>query len=115
MADIPDYTGAKFWVVVTTLEEQYEKGVVVDQADTEIRLYPGAKSLTLCPTLHWGERGAHFVIVKTAESDYRARFYYRLHQIYGTGIEEIDDPGDCTVTVLQVQADHGRDGSVQAG
>ena len=37
---------------------------------------------------------------------YRCQFYYRVHQMYGTGEEEYDDLSECMVTLLQVQADY---------
>jgi hypothetical protein len=106
MQPIPDFTETELWIIRSTVEERYGKEVSVDLADTEIRLHPGAKALTVCPAAYWEEGGAHFVIVKTAEDRYRAQFYYRLHQMFGTGIDEYDDIGDCVLTLLQVQADH---------
>jgi hypothetical protein len=46
------------------------------------------------------------VVVKTGDRRYRCQFFYRIHQMYGTGIEEYDDLTECVVTLLQVQADH---------
>jgi len=75
-------------------------------ADTEVRLIPGAKELTTCPALYWEGRGAHFVIVKAGEDRFRGQFYYRLHQMFGSGIDEFDNVGDCAMTLLRLQADH---------
>jgi hypothetical protein len=46
------------------------------------------------------------VVVKTGDSHYRCQFFYRIHQMYGTGVEEYDDLTECVVSLLQVQADH---------
>jgi hypothetical protein len=46
------------------------------------------------------------VVVKTGDRNYRCQFFYRIHQMYGTGVEEYDDLTECMVTLLQVQADH---------
>jgi len=45
-------------------------------------------------------------VFKTGDHNYRSQFYYRVHQMFGTGIEEYDDLSECVVTLLQVQADH---------
>jgi hypothetical protein len=45
------------------------------------------------------------IISKTGEDRYRSQFFYRLHQMFSTGIEEYDDITECVVTLLQVQAD----------
>ena len=106
MNQIPDFTETELWIIRSTVKERYGEPVTVEPAETEIRLWPGAKELTLCPAAYWEGGAAHFIIVKTAESRYRCQFYYRLHQMYGTGIEEYEDLGECVISLLQVQADH---------
>lgn len=106
MHEIADFASTEMWTVETTLKERYGREVPLEQADIELRLRPGATELTVCPALYWQERGAHFVVVKTGESRYRAQFYYRAHEMYGTGVEEYEDLGECVVTLLRVQADH---------
>jgi hypothetical protein len=106
MQPIPNFTETELWIIRSTVKERYGKDIPVELADTEIRLHPGAKELSDCPAAYWEEGGAHFVIVKTGQDRYRAQFYYRLHQIFGTGIDQYDDIGDCVVTLLRVQADH---------
>jgi hypothetical protein len=106
MGNIPDFTESEIWTVRQTLRERYGEEVEPEIADTEVRLTPGAKELTVCPALYWEGRGAHFVLVKVGEDRFRGQFYYRLHQMFGAGIDEFDDVGDCTVTLLRVQADH---------
>jgi hypothetical protein len=106
MAPVPDFTESEIWTLRQTLRERYGKDVDPQLADTEVRLTPGAKELTVCPALYWEGRGAHFVIVKVGGDRFRGQFYYRLHQMFGTGIDEFDNLGDCTIALLQVQADH---------
>ncbi len=45
-------------------------------------------------------------IFKTGERKYRCQFFFRVHQQYGTGVFEYDDLAECTVSLLQAQADH---------
>lgn len=106
MSTIPDFTDNELWLVETTLRERYGEPVEIQLADTELRLDPDAFELTPCPALYWERNGCHFVIFKVGDKHYRSQFYYRLHQQYGTGIKEFDDVTECTVVLLQTQADH---------
>jgi hypothetical protein len=103
---IPDFNKNELWIINTTLEERYGMKVEIQFADSEMRLSPHTTEMTPCPTIFWSSGDASFVIVKVAESRYRTQFFYRVHQQYGTGIEEYDDLTDCIVSILQVQADY---------
>jgi hypothetical protein len=113
MGPIPELSESEIWTVRQTLRERYGEDVEPLLADTEVRLTPGAKELTTCPTLYWEGRGAHFVIIKVGDGRFRGQFYYRLHQMFGTGVDEFDDVGDCAVTLLRLQAD--QEAGQQAG
>ena len=105
---IPDFTDADRWVVETTLKERYGERVAVEPADSELRLDPTSKAVTVCPTLYWEQRGVEFVIFKVAADCYRSQFYYSLAEQYGTG-RDFDDLAECVVTTLRLQADHEKD------
>ena len=106
MSAIADFTDAELWAVHTALKERYGKDVDVQLADTEARLRAADRELTECPALFWSDGDASFVIVKTGTKNYRAQFYYGLHEQFGTGIDEFDDIAECTVVLLQTQADY---------
>jgi hypothetical protein len=105
---IPDFTDADRWVVETALKERYGERVAVEPADSELRLDPASKAVTVCPTLYWEQRGVEFVIFKVAADRYRSQFYYSLAEQYGTG-RDFDDLADCVVATLRLQADHEKD------
>lgn len=109
MSAIPDFTDTELWAVRTTLKERYGHDVEIQLADAELRLDPGDRQTTACPTIFWSERGANFVISKVAEKQYHCQFFYRGYEQFGTGRDRYDDMAECTVAVLQVQADHERD------
>ena len=106
MSAIEDFTDSELWIIRTTLEERYGKSIELMLADIELRLNPYATELTVCPAAYWDDQGCHFIVCKSGDSRYRCQFYYRVHQMYGTGVEEYDDLSECVVTLLQVQADH---------
>jgi len=101
-----DYSDEEVNVVKQTLKERYGEDVEVLLADAELRLDPGAQTLTTCPSLYWEAQQCHFVISKIGKQQYHAQFYYKGSQQFGTGIQTYDDLFNCVVTLLQVQADH---------
>ena len=108
MTAIPDFTEAEPKGVSTLLLERYGKLVPVQLADSELQLGTNPTDLSLCPTIYWNERGAHFVLCKVGESRYRCLFFYSDAEQYGTGREEYDNLDTCVLTLLQVQSDHER-------
>ncbi|MDD5059205.1 MAG: hypothetical protein PHQ60_15180 [Sideroxydans sp.] len=106
MTTIPDFSESQQKHVAALLFERYGKIVPLQLADSELQLGGDPAQLTLCPTLYWNERGAHFVVCKVAADRYRCQFFYSEAEHYGTGREEYDDLDNCVVTLLQVQADH---------
>lgn len=106
MSKIPDFNETELWTIKTTLRERYGKDVDLELAETELRLNPYSTDLVPCPTAYWKAGDCNFIICKTGAERYRCQFFYRVHQVFGTGIEEYDNLSECVVTLLQVQADH---------
>jgi hypothetical protein len=107
-AQIYDYSETDLQLVAALLQERYGKPLSPEVADSELRLDPASDELTLCPTLYWNERGAHFVVFKLPLEQYRCQFFYTDADHYGTGRDSYADLRDCVLTVLRVQADHER-------
>lgn len=114
MASPLDFSDTELWLIRSTLKERYGAETPVEIADVELRVSPGARELTSCPAAYWEGHGAHFVIVKAGEERYRCQFYYRGYEMFGTGIDEYNDLGDCVISVLQVQADHQQKSGAEA-
>lgn len=108
MNKIPDFTDAEQKLVSTLLLKRYAKLIPLQLADSELQLDASSGELTLCPTLYWNERGAHFVVCKVAADRYYGQFFYSETEQYGTGRTEYGDIENCVVTLLQVQSDHER-------
>jgi hypothetical protein len=105
---ITDFSAAQQEFVAKLLAQRYTKQVELQLADSELQLDLLSEELTVCPTLYWNERGAHFVVYKTGEERYRCQFFYSETEQFGTGHDEYDDIEKCVVTLLQVQSDHER-------
>ncbi|MCL4184614.1 MAG: hypothetical protein KJ011_14320 [Burkholderiaceae bacterium] len=105
---IPDFTEPEREIARMLVERRYGKPVEIAEADSELRLDPGSDDMTLCPTLYWHERGAHFVVFKVGHERFRCQFFYSDADQYGTGREEYADLSLCMRTLLQVQSDHER-------
>ena len=108
---IDDFTDYEQNRVSGILFERYGSLVPIQLADSELQLGGNPAQLTVCPTLYWNERGAHFVVRKVAASRYRCLFYYSEAEQYGTGRDEYDSLKNCVLTLLQVQSDHEREPS----
>lgn len=115
MTTIPDFTDNELWIIKTALRERYGKEMETELVDIEMRLNPFSSTLTPCPAVYWSELGANFIIAKSGEQSYRPQFFYRVHQQYGTGVEEYTDLTQCVVTLLQVQADHAAKEAANGG
>ena len=98
-------TDTERWTVQQAVNERYEREIVVQDVDTEIRLHSDDHELTLCPGFYWNEHGCHFVLSKTGDSRYRSMFFYRIRDRFPTDREEYDDIGDCVTTLLKMQGD----------
>lgn len=105
-AIVSDFTEVERDLVAELLLQRYSKPVLPELADSELKLDPASDELTICPTLYWSERGAHFVLSKVAPGRYRCQFFYADADQYGTGHEEYTDLRRCVLTLLRVQADH---------
>lgn len=106
MNPLPDFTETELKVIKDTLKERYDEPVEVQCADSELRLHPGDRELTICPVVYWVVGKCHFVICKTGQTNFRCQFFYSVREEYGTGTDEYTDILDCIVTLLHVQADH---------
>jgi len=108
MTTIPDFTEAERKRIPVILLERYGKLIPIQLADSELQLGADPADLSLCPTIYWNERGAHFIVCKVGESRYRCLFFYSDAEQYGTGRDEYDNLNTCVLTLLQVQSDHER-------
>jgi len=102
---IPDFNESELWVVRSTLEERYRAPKPFELAEADVRLQPSDHQTAEVPAIYWEDGETHFVIVKTGMERYRCQFFFRVHQQYGTGIEEYDNISECVTSLLQVQAD----------
>ena len=102
MPRIPDITDNEIWLVETTLMERYGEKKEVQIVDTEIRLHTSDRELTECPAFYWQDKDCHFIIVKAGDNHYRAQFFYRLHEQFGTSKDQFDDLATCIVTLLLI-------------
>jgi len=106
---IPDFSAAEQHQVQALLQRRYKRDIAVELADSELLLDAADAQMTVCPTLYWTARAAHFVVFRVAEGRYRCQFFYTDADQYGTGRDEYADLDHCVRTLMQVQADHERE------
>ncbi|MGQ9862584.1 MAG: hypothetical protein ACUVSD_11320 [Thiobacillaceae bacterium] len=112
---IPGFSASDLALVQATLKERFGHDVEVQEVETEVRLSPADRELTLCPALFWKAEGCAFVVAKTGPAGYRAMFYYSVKDRYATAREEYDNLGDCIITLLKVQEEIGRKRAEETG
>lgn len=101
---IPDFTDAERHLVAATLKERYGQPMEVQEVETEIRLHPADRELTVCPAIYWEDaERCRFVVSKTGENKFRSMFFWSVKDRFATGREEYDNLGDCLVTTLKMQ------------
>jgi hypothetical protein len=103
LSDIPEFSASDIQLVQATIKERFGHEAEIKEVETEIRLTPGDRELTVCPALFWIVGDCAFVISRTSPAAYRAMFYYSVKDRFGTGQEEYDNLGDCVITLLKVQ------------
>lgn len=107
MSGIPEFSAADIKLVQATLKERFgaqvADGVEIKEVETEIRLSPGDRELTVCPALFWIVGDCAFVVSRTGQAEYRAMFYYSVKDRFATGRETYDNLGDCVISLLKVQ------------
>ncbi len=112
---IPGFGAADLSLVQAILRERFGQDVEVQEVETEVRLSPADRELTVCPALFWKAEDCAFIVARTGQAAYRAMFYYSVKDRYGTGREEYDSLGDCVVTMLKVQEEVARQRTQEAG
>ena len=104
MTAIADFTEAEMRLVDVALRERYGQAVAVDMVETEIRLLPADRELTVCPAIYWEDaERCRFVVSKTGVDKFRSMFFWSVKDRFATGKEEYDNLGDCLVTTLKMQ------------
>ncbi len=117
MSEASAFSDADWNLVQAALRERYGRQVQVDEVETEIRLNPADRELTVCPALYWKEDGCNFVVSKTGDNQFRSMFFWSVKDRFSTGKDEYDNLGDCLVTTLKMQeeAGHLRDAEAAGG
>ncbi len=85
------------------LRERFGHAVEMAEVETEVRISPADRDLTVCPALYWEEDGCRFVLSKTGVNQFRSMFFWSVRDRFSTGQEEYDNLGDCVVMLLKMQ------------
>lgn len=116
MTAIPDFTEAEQRLVDVALRERYGQSVEFDLVETEIRLNPADRELTVCPAIYWEDaERCRFVVAKTGMDKFRSMFFWSVKDRFSTGKEEYDNLGDCLVTTLKMQEEAAKRRAEETG
>ncbi len=116
MSTIPDFTEVELRLTDVALRERYGSAVDIQEVETEIRLMPADRELTVCPALYWEDQDrCRFVVSKTGLDKFRSMFFWSVKDRFSTGKEEYDNLGDCLVTTLKMQEEAAKRRAEEVG
>jgi hypothetical protein len=108
-AEISGFSDAELRLTDAALRERYGQAVEVQEVETEIRLHPADRELTVCPALYWEDaERCRFVVSKTGDNQFRSMFFWTVKDRFAAVKEEYDNLGDCLVTTLKMQEEAAR-------
>lgn len=98
---ILDYTAAQFNSAQAIINQRYGEAISLHLADNDDPINP-------CPALFWTARGCNFIVLKTAEAVFAARYFYKTDAQFSTVQQQFNTLEDCVSAVLQAQIDHAQ-------
>lgn len=109
---IPDFTDEQIYAVQKLIDSRYGVGTELELGDSEIQLEPDKKEFTVCPVIFWNARDCNFMVVRSSENQYRARYFYNPLDQFSTRQSQFTDIEDCVLAALREQSDHEREASI---
>jgi hypothetical protein len=106
---IADYTDEQVSAVQTLINNCYGEETELHLGDSEVKIDPGKKEVFVCPVIYWNARECNFVIIKSGEDQYRARYFYTPHDQVSTQQTFFTVVEDCADAVLREQSDDERE------
>ena len=107
MTDIANYTIHEHTAVRTTLDKRWKNDEVnIQIVDVEESVADSDKESVTYPAFYWEFEDYHFLVLKSGKSKYRFQFFYQDSEDISVETLEFDDIAECTMTLLQLQANH---------
>ena len=105
---IPDFSETQVGAVQSQVNERYGEEIDLYRADSEYQHDADDDKTIQCPVIFWNARECNFAIMRTAENQYRAQYFYNPHEQYKTRQAFFTDISDCALAILREQADDER-------
>ena len=86
------------------LSDYYVRDVEIQLSDAEISF--DEDSSLGSKAVFWHARNANFMVLKTQEDSFEARFYYTPQEHHGAECGTFSDVSECTHAILKLQAEH---------
>ena len=106
---IADYNDEQVSAVQALINNRYGEETELHLGDSEVQIDPGKKEVFVCPVIYWNARECNFVIIKSGEDQYRARYFYTPHDQVSTQQTFFTVVEDCADAVLCEQSDDERE------
>lgn len=105
---ISDYSKNHVEAVQDLVDARFGRQISLHLGDSEVQLDPKEENLTICPLIIWNARECNFMVMKTGEDQYQARYFYNDETQYNTKQAQFTDLTDCVTAVMREQADDER-------
>ncbi len=107
MSDIPSFTVLEHKAVQATLAKRWAKGEIDLQiVEVDARDADSKEEAITCPAYYWEYGDYYLLILKTGVNSYRPQFFYQQGEEAGVEKMSFDDIAECTMALLQLQANH---------
>ncbi len=107
MTDTPSFTVQEHKAVQATLAKRWSKDEIDLQiVEVDARDADSNQDAITCPAYFWEYGDYYLLVLKTGESTYRPQFFYQQGEEAGVEKLEFDDIAECTMALLQLQANH---------
>lgn len=110
--NIPDFSVEQLNAIQKLVDSRYGVGTELELGDSDVRLDADKEDSILCPVIFWNARECNFMVIRSSENQYRARFFYNPLDQFSTRQIQFTDIEDCVLAVLREQSDHEREASM---
>ena len=107
MTDTADFSNQEKLAIRTTLAKRWKSNEIdIQLVDVDVSLSDSALDSIKCPAFYWELDEYRFLLMKTGENKYRPQFFYQDSEEVAAETLEFDDVAECTMALLQLQANH---------
>jgi hypothetical protein len=106
---VSGYTEEQYSSAQAIVDKRYGEHIELLLADSDGPIDVDSGEASSCPALFWTARECNFIVLRTDEEVFLARYFYNPNEQFSTLQEHFNTIEDCVLGVLQAQSDHERE------